>query len=193
MKSGSTASTLHINSSALCNTCPCITVGEAARSQISVLFAAKSIPTPCLSPHVKCLQQFRWMWWFLAAGFTIPCPINGFFGQWVPRSISQVYLSAQVWWWCGYIKGEGFLLLPWWFFSPSPSLRGGDSDRRCPGSRNRRQRLCHSLWRARHHSQDSSHQQVSVWREISIFGACPSGTVKAFWWNIISCWRMWRE
>lgn len=116
MKSGSTASTLHINSSAPCNTCPCFMVGEAACSQISVLFAAKSILTPRLSAHVKCLQQFCWMWWFLTAGFPMPCPRDGFFGQWVPRSISKVYLSSQVWWWHGSIKGEGFFLCPDGFF-----------------------------------------------------------------------------
>jgi len=50
--------TLHINSSAICNTYTCITVGEAMCSQTSAFFSAKSLLTQSLSTHVKCFQQF---------------------------------------------------------------------------------------------------------------------------------------
>lgn len=114
MKSGSTALTLHINSSALCNTCSYIMVGEAACSQTSALFVAKSILTQSLSAHVK---QSCLMWWFSTAGFTMSCPRDGFFGQWVHRCISRVCLSAPRW--LESIEGQGSLLLSWCFFSLS--------------------------------------------------------------------------
>lgn len=70
------------------------------------------------------------------------------------------------------------------FFLSVHSLWGGNSDRRCPGSRNRCQRLCYSLWRVWDYSQDSSHKQVSIGKETGIADSCSSVPFTAFWCNV---------